>query len=62
MTLNYFKDHMFDLLNESDLLDVYDIQMTETGYRVTVHDGSEFEIAITDATPRDNIVQLFPCK
>lgn len=62
MTLNYFKDHMFDLLNESDLLDVYDIQTVENGYRVTVHDGAEFIVTITDATPRDNILQLFPGK
>ena len=60
MTLNFFKDHMFDLLNDSDLLDVYDIESIEGGYRVIVHDGSEFNVIISNATPKDNIVELFP--
>ena len=62
MTLNYFKDHMFDLLNDSNLLDVYDIESIEGGYRVVVHDGSVFEVIISNATPKDNIVELFPGK
>ena len=62
MTLNYFKDHMFDLLNDSDLLDVYDIETIEGGYRVIVHDGAVFNVTITEATPKDNIVELFPGK
>ena len=60
MTLNYFTDHMFDLLNDSNLLDVYDIETIEGGYRVTVHDGSLFNVIISKAEPKDNILQLFP--
>ena len=60
MTLNYFKDHMFDLLNESDLLDVFDIETIEDGYRVTIHDGSLFNVTISRAEPKDNIIQLYP--
>ena len=60
MTLNYFKDHMFDLLNDSDLLDVYDIETIEGGYRVTVKDGSLFQVIMSKAEPKDNILQLFP--
>jgi len=60
MTLNYFKDHMFDLLNDSNLLDVYDIETIEDGYRVTVKDGSLFNVMISKAEPKDNILRLFP--
>ena len=60
MTLNYFSDILFDLLNDSDELDVYDIEKTEDGYRVTVSDGSLFSVAITRAEPKDNVLQLFP--
>ena len=46
MELNYFKDHLFDLLNESDLLDVQDITSDEKRdlFRVTVHDGTQFNV------------------
>ncbi len=60
MTLNYFSDILFDLLNDSDELDVYDIEKTEDGYRVTVADGSLFNVKITHAEPKDNVLQLFP--
>ena len=60
MTLNYFSDILFDLLNESDELDVYDIEKTDDGYRVTVSDGSLFNVNITRAEPKDNVLQLFP--
>lgn len=60
MTLNYFSDILFDLLNDSDELDVYDIEKTEDGYRVTVSDGSLFNVNISRAEPKDNVLQLFP--
>ena len=46
MELDYVKDHLFDLLNESDVLNITDIQSTEqeNGFHVTVSDGSVFLI------------------
>lgn len=46
MTLNYFKDHIFDLINESDLLNVTDIKTNErkNSFCITVSDGSVFII------------------
>lgn len=46
MDLDYVKDHLFDLLNESDVLNITDIQSEEqeNGFRVTVSDGSVFLI------------------
>jgi len=60
MKLNFFSDHIFDLINESDLLDVYDIRTVENGFQVTVKDGSVFRVEITRAEPADNVLQLFP--
>ena len=44
MELNYFKDHLFDLLNESNILNVRSIiaDDKENVFRVVVYDGSEF--------------------
>lgn len=46
MKLNYFKDHLFDLLNESDLLDVQDIKSDDetNTFHVVVYDGTKFDI------------------
>ena len=46
MDLDYVKDHLFDLLNESDVPNITDIQSAEeeNGFRVTVSDGSVFLI------------------
>ena len=60
MTLHYFTDILFDLLNDSDELDVYDIEKTEYGYRVTVSDGALFNVSVSRAEPKDNVLQLFP--
>lgn len=60
MTQQYFSDILFDLLNESDELDVYDIETLADGFRVTVSDGSLFNVTITRAAPKDNVLQLFP--
>ena len=44
MELDYFKDHLFDLLNESDLLDVQEIEDDTAANRfiVTVNSGDVF--------------------
>ena len=47
MEYNYFYDHLFDLLNESELLDLRDIRAVPNGYRVTVQDGTEFIVTVT---------------
>lgn len=60
MTLNYFSDVLFDLLNDSDLLDVYEIETIENGYCVTVGDGAMFNLTVSKAEPKDNVLHLFP--
>ena len=46
MPLTYFFEHLFDLLNESDLLDVREIEKVGPfSYRVTVFDGSSFIVS-----------------
>ena len=60
MTQQYFSDILFDLLNESDELDVFDIETIPDGFRITVSDGSLFNVTITRAEPKDNVLQLFP--
>ena len=46
MDLNYFKDKIFDLLNESDELDLSDIRTDDKRDTFTVRtaDGSVFEL------------------
>ena len=46
MELNYMKDHLFDLVNESELLDVRGIEADDrrNTLRVTVADGTVFVI------------------
>lgn len=60
MTRDFFTDVLFDLLNDSDLLDVYDIETIDGGYRVTVGDGAMFNVIVSKAEPKDNVLQLFP--
>ena len=46
MPLTYFFEHLFDLLNESDLLDVKEIEKVGPfSYCVTVFDGSRFTVS-----------------
>ena len=47
--INVFKDILWDLMNESDSLDVTDIQSIEKDNRfiVTVSDGSSFEVQVS---------------
>ena len=49
MDLNYFKDILFDLINESDALDVADIQSDDRAntFTVTTKDGASFLVHIT---------------
>ena len=46
MDINFLKDHMFDLLNESDLLNIQDIVCNdlEGTFEITVEDGTKFLI------------------
>ena len=46
MELNYFKDRLFDLLNDWDGLDIVDIDVNDRSDTITVavQDGSIFEI------------------
>ena len=46
MNLNYFKDCLFDLINEWDRLEIEDIEVQDRNdtMTVTVKDGSIFEI------------------
>lgn len=46
MTLDYFKDKMFDLLNEADSFEVADIEAkdAENSLSVLLKDGSQFEV------------------
>lgn len=47
MTLDYFKDKLFDILNETDELDIADITADDRNHLLTVSiaGGSTFEIA-----------------
>lgn len=47
--INVFKDILWDLMNESDALDVTDIQSIEKDNRfiVTVSDGATFEVQVS---------------
>ena len=46
MDLNYFKDQLFDLLNESDAMDISDIITDDRHdlFPVSTSDGSQFEL------------------
>ncbi len=48
MDINHFKDVLWDLMNESDDLDVTDIQSDDKANRfvVTVSDGTMFSVQI----------------
>lgn len=46
MELNYFKDKLFDLLNDSEDLEIVDLNVDEKNNRLIVktEDGNTFEI------------------
>ena len=48
MELNYFKDKIFDTINEGEELAVTDIETVdrENKFYVTVEDGTRFELKI----------------
>ena len=50
MDINYFKDILFDLINESDALDVADIQSDDRAntFAVSMKDGSTFSVQISE--------------
>lgn len=54
MDTNVFKDHLWDLINESDALDVIDIRCDDQAnlFEVIVRDGSSFLVRITRSTER----------
>ena len=47
MELNYFKDKLFDLLNETDELDIADLDAEDRKnlLKVTMADGRIFEVS-----------------
>ena len=53
MELNKFKDILFDLINESDMLPVQEIESwdRENLFRVTLSDGSVFYLLCKTDTP-----------
>ena len=50
MDFNIFKDNLFDLINESDVLDVDDIEADDKNdlLLVTMKDGTKFRIRIEE--------------
>ena len=46
MKLEYFKDKLFDLLNDADTITIKDIETNdkEGTFRVSMQDGSVFEV------------------
>lgn len=46
MELTYLTDHLFDLLNESDILNLTDITSTadRTGFQIVTKDGASFVV------------------
>ena len=56
MELNYFKDKLFDLLNESDGLGIADLNTEDRKnlFTVTTEDGSVFELVCREATEKED--------
>lgn len=46
MDLNYFKDKIFELINETNSIDINDIDTDDRNntFTVSLHDGSAFEL------------------
>lgn len=63
MELNYFKDRLFDLLNESDALDVREITADDRAntFRVMVSDGTIFQIVCSHIDGSAPLVQKMLC-
>lgn len=56
MELNYFKDKLFDLLNESDGLGIADLNAEDRKnlLTVTTEDGSVFELVCREAAGKED--------
>lgn len=55
MELNYFKDKLFDLLNESDEMDISNIDSDDRNslFIISMADGSVFEIVCRQAAEKE---------
>lgn len=51
MDFNYFKDKIFELINETDSIDIADIHTDDRNntFTVSLHDGSTFELECRQA-------------
>lgn len=56
MTLDFFKDSLFDLLNESDQIDAAEIEADDAAgtFLVTAADGSRFFVLCRAANSTDS--------
>jgi len=56
MELNYFKDKLFDLLNESDGMGIADLNAEDRKnlLTVTTEDGSIFELVCREVTEKED--------
>ena len=56
MKLNYFRDRLFDLLNDSEGMGIADLNADERNSLLTVRteDGNVFEIVCRQATGKEN--------
>lgn len=56
MELNYFRDRLFDLLNDSEGMDIADLNADERNNLLTVRtqDGNFFEIVCQQVTGKEN--------
>lgn len=56
MDLNYFKDKLFDLLNDSDGLNIADLNSDEQNnlFTVKTEEGDTFEISFRQIDTKEN--------
>ncbi len=56
MALNYFKDKLFDLLNDSEGMGIADLNADERNNLLTVktEDGNVFELVCREATDKED--------
>lgn len=56
MELNYFKDKLFDLLNDSEEIEIMDLTAEDRNNLLTVRteDGSVFELVCREATDKED--------
>lgn len=56
MELAYFVEHLFDLLNESDVLNVQDIVSIENGYIVIIDNSTQFSVTCAEINLDGNFI------